>query len=151
MSEKEPQDKVFDDCGISEFIDSALEGYSATVFAYGQTGSGKTYTMAGNEEIFTNDIYQRDSSEGIIPRAIHCLWDKISQSQSNYYIKASYTEIYNEQIGDLLNLSSGVLHCRWNPASGFFVEDLVIVDCTNVDDMIAVLHEGMQNRHSASH
>jgi hypothetical protein len=35
MSEKEPQDKVFDDCGISEFIDSALEGYSATVFAYG--------------------------------------------------------------------------------------------------------------------
>ena len=28
-------------------LDSALEGFSATVFAYGQTGSGKTYTMAG--------------------------------------------------------------------------------------------------------
>jgi Cdc6-like AAA superfamily ATPase len=30
-------------------INSALEGYSATIFAYGQTGSGKTYTMMGNE------------------------------------------------------------------------------------------------------
>ena len=25
-------------------LDSALDGYSATLFAYGQTGSGKTYT-----------------------------------------------------------------------------------------------------------
>jgi len=31
-------------------IDSALEGYSATIFAYGQTGSGKTYSMSGKEE-----------------------------------------------------------------------------------------------------
>ena len=29
---------------IKDIIDSALEGYSATIFAYGQTGSGKTYT-----------------------------------------------------------------------------------------------------------
>ena len=29
-------------------IDSALDGYSATIFAYGQTGSGKTYTMNGD-------------------------------------------------------------------------------------------------------
>lgn len=26
-------------------VDSALQGYNATIFAYGQTGSGKTYTM----------------------------------------------------------------------------------------------------------
>lgn len=121
LSEKESQDKAFDDLAIEEFIDAALEGYSATIFAYGQTGSGKTYTMAGKEEIFTNDIYQRDPSEGIIPRAIHSLWKRISSSKNNYYIKASYTEIYNEQVRDLLNLSSGVLHCRWNPSSGFFV------------------------------
>jgi hypothetical protein len=48
-------------------------------------------------------------------------------------------------------LSSGVLHCRWNPANGFFVEDLIIVDCTDVDDMISVLNEGMKNRTSGSH
>lgn len=26
-------------------VDSALQGYNATIFAYGQTGAGKTYTM----------------------------------------------------------------------------------------------------------
>jgi len=35
---------------VTELLQSALEGYSATIFAYGQTGSGKTYTMAGIEE-----------------------------------------------------------------------------------------------------
>ena len=44
-----------------------------------------------------------------------------------------------------------MLHCRWNPANGFFVEDLIVVDCSNVDDMISVLLEGMKNRKSGSH
>jgi hypothetical protein len=44
-----------------------------------------------------------------------------------------------------------VLHCRWNPANGFFVEDLIIVDCTSIDDLIAVLNEGIKNRKSGSH
>ena len=26
-------------------VDSALQGYNATIFAYGQTGTGKTFTM----------------------------------------------------------------------------------------------------------
>ena len=51
----------------------------------------------------------------------------------------------------MLNLSSGVLHCRWNPTNGFFVEDLIVVDCSTVDDMISVLLEGMRNRKSGSH
>ena len=77
---------------------------------------------------------------------------KYSQKgDEKYSIKASFTEIYNEQIKDLLNPTSGVLHCRWNPANGFFVEDLVIVDCTSVDDLIAVLNEGVKNRKSGSH
>jgi hypothetical protein len=47
---------------------------------------------------------------------------KYSQQKSDKFsIKASFTEIYNEQIKDLLNPTSGVLHCRWNPANGFFV------------------------------
>lgn len=44
-----------------------------------------------------------------------------------------------------------MLHCRWNSANGFFVEDLMIVDCTSTNDMIAVLNEGMKNRRSGSH
>ena len=51
----------------------------------------------------------------------------------------------------MLNPTSGVLHCRWNSGSGFFVEDLMIVDCTSTEDMIAVLNEGIKNRKSGSH
>lgn len=71
--------------------------------------------------------------------------------QEKFYVKASFLEIYNEQLRDLLNPSSGVLHCRWNVKNGFFVENLMVVECTNQEDMKAVIHEGMKNRHSGSH
>ena len=44
LDERTSQNDVFAKCAISELLDSALDGYSATIFAYGQTGSGKTYT-----------------------------------------------------------------------------------------------------------
>lgn len=40
LPENTTQDQVFEHCNIPDLIDSALEGYSATIFAYGQTGSG---------------------------------------------------------------------------------------------------------------
>jgi len=50
--------------------------------------------------------------------------------EEQFFVKASFAEIYNEQLRDLLNPSSGVLHCRWNVKNGFFVEDLMVVECT---------------------
>jgi len=44
-----------------------------------------------------------------------------------------------------------VLHARWNAKNGFFVEDLMVVECSNLSDLQAVLHEGMKNRHQGSH
>ena len=49
LNENTRQGDVFSCCSVNELIDSALDGYSATIFAYGQTGSGKTYTMSGHE------------------------------------------------------------------------------------------------------
>ena len=60
-------------------------------------------------------------------------------------------EIYNEQIRDLLNPSSGILHCRWNVKNGFFIENLMVVDCTSPADLMEVLKEGMRMRKSGSH
>ena len=71
--------------------------------------------------------------------------------KEQFYVKASFLEIYNEQLRDLLNPESGVLHARWNSKNGFFVEDLMVVECTSIQDLIAVLHEGIKNRHSGSH
>ena len=66
-----------------------------TIFAYGQTGSGKTFSMAGVEDKFSQDVFQSDETDGIIPRAIKNIW-KYSQNKSDKYsVKASFTEIYN--------------------------------------------------------
>lgn len=134
-------------------IDSALEGYSATIFAYGQTGSGKTFTMSGVEDRLGREGWtpSDDSDDGLFPRAVRYMWERMTMRKEQFYVKASFLEIYNEQLRDLLNPSSGILHQRWNVKNGFFVEDLMVVECTNQQDLTAVLHEGMKNRKSGSH
>ncbi len=132
-------------------IDSALDGYSATVFAYGQTGSGKTYTMSGVEDKLGREGWTSDENDGLFPRSVRYMWEKMTVKTEQFYVKASFAEIYKEQIQELLNPASGILHCRWNVQNGFFVEDLTVVECTSKDDLIAVLHEGVKNRKTGSH
>jgi hypothetical protein len=43
-------------------------------------GSGKTYTMSGREELIGADGYQGDSSDGIMTRAVHYLYQQASLS-----------------------------------------------------------------------
>ena len=80
----------------SAIVDSVIEGYNATIFAYGQTGAGKTFTMIGN----TADFDQR----GVTPRALNHLFREIdARSDTDFMVTASYLEIYNERIFDLLD------------------------------------------------
>ena len=74
VGEKTSQAELYNQLNINQFLESALAGYSVTIFAYGQTGSGKTYTMAGVEEKFSNEVFKSDETDGIIPRAIKNLW-----------------------------------------------------------------------------
>jgi hypothetical protein len=122
-----------------------------TVFAYGQTGSGKSYTIMGREDSITQDLLYKDQFVGVIPRSIKYLWNVMGQKHEKYYVKVSFLEIYNEQIRDLLNATSGSLQVRWNAKQGFFVEDLLVVDCTKPEDVVEVLLEGHKNRKIGSH
>lgn len=136
------------------YVKQALEGFSATVFAYGQTGSGKTYTMAGGQ-----DDWERQNVsaiDGVIPRSVRYLFDQVSarQDKVKYTVRASFLEIYNENVRDLWNPSSGCLSIREYPPGywrGFYVEDLYIFECTNVEDMLFMLSEGMRHRAVGSH
>jgi len=110
LSEDTTQDQVFERCNISDLIDSAMEGYSATIFAYGQTGSGKTYSMAGDEKRLGVEGWKSDNNDGIIPRSVDYMWSQMTSRREQFYVKASFLEIYKEQIQDLLNPARGILH-----------------------------------------
>lgn len=100
------------------------EGYNGTIFAYGQTGSGKSFSMQG--------IQDPPSQRGIIPRAFEHIFESIQVREgthllyllylcafpqfldltfssipqcaenTKFLVRASYLEIYNEEIRDLL-------------------------------------------------
>jgi kinesin family member 12 len=150
---KTSQEQFFDTCGIRNLLDSALNGYAATVFAYGQTGSGKTFTISGIEERISDET-SGSQWDGLIPRAVRYAFENIAKVSGNgttYSVRASFAEIYNEQVYDLLNLQSGPLQVRWNIRNGFFVQDLFVVECENTSDVMAVVKEGHRNRRVGSH
>ncbi|KAJ3183837.1 Kinesin-like protein kif21b [Geranomyces variabilis] len=96
------QEEVYEGC-CRPLVDRFLEGFNATILAYGQTGSGKTHSMGTGLEVAAEP-----GNEGIVPRAIYYLFDKL-QSQAaispggfKYEVFVSFLELYNEEIVDLL-------------------------------------------------
>lgn len=93
FSPEATQSAVFDE--ISQLVQSSLDGYRVCIFAYGQTGSGKTHTMEGNRD-----------APGMIPLAVQQIFETAhrlaSERQWMFTFEASYLEIYNETLRDLI-------------------------------------------------
>ena len=77
FEENTTQPQCFENSGVTALLDSALEGFSATVFAYGQTGSGKTYTMAGKLNDNDWDGTSPAKFDGIIPRSVRYIFQQV--------------------------------------------------------------------------
>ncbi len=94
------QEFVFDE--VSDFVQSALDGYHVCLFSYGQTGSGKTHTMQG---------CGNGPMRGIIPRSVCKILEQaklMTKQKWNFTLSASFLEIYNENLNDLLtSMESG--------------------------------------------
>lgn len=145
-------DHVFDmDSGQKEVYEitakpaimSCLEGYNSTVFAYGQTGTGKTYTMEG----FTYS--SSDTNRGIIQRSIEEIFNYIeefSNSNTKFMVRASYIQIYNEQISDLLKTDKVNLQIREDKKKGVYVEGQSEWAVRTPGDIYALLKRGASNR-----
>lgn len=87
------QQDVFDD--VSAFVQSALDGFQVCLFSYGQTGSGKTHTMQGGS----------GDARGLIPRSVEQILATTRQMRRQgwqYTLEATFLEIYNEKVCDLL-------------------------------------------------
>jgi len=145
------QEDIFFNCSIDKLIDSALDGYSVTIFAYGQTGSGKTYTIMGRDDAINEKILSNNKFSGIMPKSIKYIWSTVGNRQQKYYIKVSFLEIYNEQINDLLNPTNTNLQIRWDQKQGFFVEGLLVIECKKPQDIVEIILQGTKNRKKGSH
>ncbi|XP_053192782.1 kinesin-like protein KIF3C [Scomber japonicus] len=131
------------DESVRPLIDSVLAGFNGTIFAYGQTGTGKTYTMQG--------AWMDPEKRGVIPNAFDHIFTHISRSQSDkqYLVRASYLEIYREEVRDLLDPNHGnarALELRENPDTGVYVQDLTSCVCKSIKEIEEVMNVGNQAR-----
>ncbi|CAM5140815.1 unnamed protein product [Natator depressus] len=129
---------------VRPLIDSVLQGFNGTIFAYGQTGTGKTYTMQG--------AWTDSEKRGIVPNSFEHVFTHISRSQNQQYlVRASYLEIYQEEIRDLLAKDQNKkLELKENPETGVYIKDLSSFVTKNVKEIEHVMNLGNQTRSVAS-
>ncbi|KAK1210766.1 KIF12 protein, partial [Pygoscelis papua] len=145
------QEAVFEGSGMRQLVELAIDGFSCTVFAFGQTGSGKTYTLMG-------PLAQSETRAaapgllGLMQRSFACLLEQSRSRSSDLALSASYLEIYNEQVRDLLSPGPPcALPLRWSKTRGFYVENQLSVDFESLEAIADLLLQGSQRRRTSAH
>ncbi|KAH2380001.1 hypothetical protein KXV98_004247 [Aspergillus fumigatus] len=167
---------------LSDSVSSFLQGYNVSILAYGQSGAGKSYTMGTSGPSEQHDT----QSMGIIPRAAQLLFEKLdgpakhnrnsstglrtparysisstssfgrATAEKNWQLKASYVEIYNEQLRDLLLPEStpmsdrGSVAIREDAKGRIILTGLHQVNINSFEDLMNALSFGSSIRQTDS-
>ncbi|OJJ37378.1 hypothetical protein ASPWEDRAFT_108087 [Aspergillus wentii DTO 134E9] len=167
---------------LNDSVNSFLQGYNVSILAYGQSGAGKSYTMGTSGPNEQND----NSNMGIIPRAAQLLFEQLdgpakhnrngstglrtparysmsSTSSLNrgsidksWQMKATYVEIYNEQLRDLLLPDStplgdrSTVTIREDAKGRIILTGLHQVNINSFEDLIGALNFGSSIRQTDS-
>ena len=94
----------------ADVVDGALAGYHGTILAYGQTGAGKTYSMTGPDPPSGGGGAAAATPPhlaGIVPRAVDALFAGLTSRGGAWAVAATYVEVYNEGLRDLLGGGGG--------------------------------------------
>lgn len=154
-------DRVFHDASSQDdiyqqackpIVLSVLEGYNGTILAYGQTGTGKTYTMEGASQ---------GDDRGVIPRAATEIFQYIQDDKpahialengkrSQWLVRCSFLQIYNEKINDLLQGESNELKIRERGDGEIYVESLSEHVVRGPRDIYELLRLGRAQRNTNS-
>uniref|UniRef100_A0A8B9BYI1 Kinesin-like protein KIF17 n=1 Tax=Anser brachyrhynchus TaxID=132585 RepID=A0A8B9BYI1_9AVES len=121
-------------------VEGVTEGYNGTIFAYGQTGSGKSFTMQG--------VVDPSTEKGIIPRAFEHIFESIQCAENTkFLVRASYLEIYNEDVRDLLGADTKQkLELKEHPEKGVYVKGLSLHAVHSVVQCERIMETGWRNR-----
>ena len=91
-------------------------GLNGTCFAYGMTGAGKTHTMLGSG-------MGKSGEKGLVYVAVEDCLNSMRARRTEFVLKLSYLEIYNEHVRDLL-ADGGNLMVVEDPLKGVVVPNL---------------------------
>lgn len=144
--EEGSQAQVFQELGVP-ILENALDAYNGCIMAYGQTGSGKSYSVLGDPA--------SEKEQGLLPRACECLFEMISKQKQDVEkagtplqtaVLASYLEIYQEKMYDLLVNNRTDLQVRLHPTLGPHVPGLIQSPVSNSKEVRELLDFGAKNR-----
>ncbi|QCE01788.1 kinesin family member 15 [Vigna unguiculata] len=145
------QEDIFQSVGVP-LVKNALDGYNTSILSYGQSGSGKTYTMWGPPSAMFEEPSPQ-SHKGIVPRIFQMLFSELDREQQasdgkqfNYQCRCSFLEIYNEQIGDLLDPTQRNLEMKDDSKNALYIENLTEEYVTSYDDVTQILIKGLSSR-----
>ncbi|KXS12050.1 kinesin-domain-containing protein [Gonapodya prolifera JEL478] len=134
------QEAIFAEC--EEIVAGVLAGVNATIFAYGMTGAGKTFSMLGSV-----------TSPGIVPRTVQTLLQTSQQKRLNLTLRASFLEIYNEKVFDLIahdSITANGLDLREDANRNIYVAGISEVLVDNYPDFERTLSSAIKNRATAA-
>ncbi|KAA8593576.1 hypothetical protein FQN60_009692 [Etheostoma spectabile] len=123
------------------FIDQTTElMYNEIAYPLVETGSGKSFTMQG--------VHEPAAQRGVIPRAFEHIFESIQCAENTkFLVRASYLEIYNEEIRDLLgNDTKQRLELKEHPERGVYVRDLSMHTVHSVEECERIVERGWGNR-----
>ncbi|RZB66979.1 kinesin-like protein KIN-12F isoform X1 [Glycine soja] len=145
------QEDIFQSVGVP-LVKNALAGYNTSILSYGQSGSGKTYTMWGHPSAMFEEPSPK-SHKGIVPRIFQMLFSELEREQHvsdgkqfNYQCRCSFLEIYNQQIGDLLDPTQRNLEMKDGSKNALYIENLTEEYVTSYDDVTQILIKGLSSR-----
>lgn len=135
----------------SDVVQQVMDGVNGTIMSYGQTGAGKTFTMIGD----TRNYQHR----GIAPRAIAQVFSEVdSRIETEFKVRVSYMEIYNERIFDLLDDQSNTEQKETlqivddkKGGKGVYVRGITMKDVPTEGDALNELFNGELGRTTAEH
>ncbi|KAF2401497.1 kinesin-domain-containing protein [Trichodelitschia bisporula] len=151
---------------LSESVNSFVQGYNVSILAYGQSGAGKSYTMGTTGPAEQNDakvmaLFEKlcgpSGRSGIKAPSRYSMSNGLStnaakSADKNWQLKASYVEIYQESLRDLLIDETVPMNerpqvaIREDPKGRILLTGLKQVPVNSVEDLLNALNFGSSIR-----
>lgn len=87
----------------------------------------------------------KPGNQGITPRTFEHVFNYIKGTPNvQFLVRASFMELYNEEIRDLLNKDNKKLEIREKPQTGVYIKDLSTFMIHNVDELKVKMQFGKE-------